>query len=65
MIEKKLILDMRALLTDSMPLKALIQPACFVGAISWLAFVVAIYMVHENGENKGHSRCDTCNEKER
>ena len=25
-----------------MTLKTLIQPACFVGAISWLAFVVAI-----------------------
>ena len=35
-----------------MKLKALIQPACFAGAISWLAFVVAIFMGHENGDNK-------------
>ena len=33
-------------------LKALIQPACFAGVISWLAFVVAIFMAHENGDNK-------------
>ena len=41
-------------------LKALIQPACSAGAISWLAFVVTIFMGHRNGDNKGKPRADTC-----
>ena len=41
-------------------LKALIQPACFADAISWLAFVVAIFMSHENSDDKGQPRGDTC-----
>ena len=40
-------------------LKALIQPACFTGAIPWLAFVFAIFMGHENGGNNGQPRSDT------
>ena len=42
------------------PLKALIQPACFAGAISWLAFVVAIFMDHENGDYQSQPRGDMC-----
>ena len=41
-------------------LKALIQPACFAGAISWLAFVVAIFMDHENSDYKSQPRGDAC-----
>ena len=37
-------------------LKALIQPAYLARVASWLAFVVAIFMVHENGDNKGQPR---------
>ena len=37
-------------------LKALIQPAYLARVTSWLAFVVAIFMVHENGDNKGQPR---------
>ena len=40
--------------------KVPIQPACFPGAISWLAFVVAIFMARENGDSKGQARGDTC-----
>ena len=34
-------------------LKGLYHPACLARAVSWLAFVVAIFMGHENGNNKG------------
>ena len=37
-------------------LKALIQPAYLARVASWLAFVVAIFMVHENGDNKDQPR---------
>ena len=40
--------------------KALIQPACFAGAISWLTYVVTIFMGHENGDNKGQPRGNMC-----
>ena len=31
---------------------------CFAGAISWWVFVAAIFMPHENGDNKGQTRGD-------
>ena len=31
--------------------KGFFQTACLARAISWLAFIVAIFMVHENDEN--------------
>ena len=34
-------------------LKALIQPAYLACVTFWLALIVAISMVHENGNNKG------------
>ena len=43
-------------------LKGLFHPAFLAGVISWLAFVVAIYTAHENGENKGQARDDTYKE---
>ena len=39
-------------------LKALIQPECLARVASWLAFVIAIFMGHENGDNKGQLRDD-------
>ena len=39
-------------------LKALIQPECLARVASWLAFVVTIFMGHENGDNKGQLRDD-------
>ena len=47
---------MQGMLDETDPSKALIQPACFAGAIPWLAFVVAIFMAHENGDNKGNQQ---------
>ena len=41
-------------------LKGLFHPACLARAISWLAFVVAIFMGHENGDNKGQLTDGTC-----
>ena len=41
-------------------LKALIQPSCLARVFSWLTFVVVFFMGHENGENKGRPRDDTC-----
>ena len=34
-------------------LKALFHLAFLARVVSWLAFVVAIFMGHENGDNKG------------
>ena len=33
-------------------LKALFHPACLARVVSWLAFVVAIFMGHENGDKQ-------------
>ena len=41
-------------------LKALFHPAFLARVDSWFAFVVAIFMAHENGDNKGKPRDDTC-----
>ena len=43
---------------DINTLKALIQPECLARVASWLAFVVTIFMGHENGDNKGQLRDD-------
>ena len=43
-------------------LKGMFHPACLARVVSWIAFVVAIFMGHENGDNKGNSRDDTCKE---
>ena len=43
-------------------LKGLFHPACLARVVSWFAFVVAIFMAHENGDNKGKPRDDTCKE---
>ena len=40
--------------------KGLFHPACLARTISWFAFVVAIFMSHENGDNKGQLKGDTC-----
>ena len=42
--------------SNDISLKALIQPAYLARVASWLAFVVAIFMVHENGDNNGQPR---------
>ena len=41
-------------------LRALIQSACLASAISWLAFVVAIFTGHEDSDHKGQPKHDTC-----
>ena len=43
-------------------LTGLFGPALLARVVSWLAFVVAILMAHENGDNKGQVRDDTCKE---
>ena len=43
-------------------LKGLFHPACIAIAISCLTFVVAIFMGHENRDNKGQRRDFTCKE---
>ena len=40
----------------SLDLKALIQPAYLARVAPWLAFVVAIFMDHENEDNKGQPK---------
>ena len=42
--------------------KGLFHPAFLPCAVSWLAFVVAIFMGHEKGDNKGQPRDDACKE---
>ena len=32
------------------------QPACLLGAIFWQAFAVAIFIGHENGDNRDQTR---------
>ena len=34
------------------PLKGLFHPACLARVVSWNAFVVAIFMAHENGDKQ-------------
>ena len=48
----------QGMLDETDPLTALIQPAYLARVTSWLAFVVAILMGHENGKNKGQPRDD-------
>ena len=43
-------------------LKGPFHPAFLARVVSWLAFVVAIFMGHENGGNKGQPRDDACKE---
>ena len=43
-------------------LRGLFHPACLARAASWLAFVVAIFMGHENSDNKGQRIDRTCKE---
>ena len=50
---------------DTLPLngghlKGLFHPASLARVASWFAFVVTIFMAHENGDNKGKPRGDTC-----
>ena len=33
-------------------LKGLFHPACLARVVSWFAFVVAIFMAHENGDKQ-------------
>ena len=35
-----------------LPLKGLFHPAYLARVVSWFAFVVAIFMAHENGEKQ-------------
>ena len=42
--------------------KGLFHPAFFAQVVSWLAFVVTIFMGHKNGDNKGRPRDDPCKE---
>ena len=37
-------------------LKGLFHRACLARAVSWFAIVAAIFMAHENGDNKGKPR---------
>ena len=41
-------------------LKGLFHSACLARVVSWFPLVVAIYMAHENGDNKDQPRDDTC-----
>ena len=41
-------------------LKVLFHPSCLARAVFWFALVAAIFMGHENGDNKGKPRDDTC-----
>ena len=43
-------------------LTGLFHPACPTCVVSWFAFVVAIFMGHENGDDKGKPRDDTSKE---
>ena len=36
----------------TLPLKGLFHPACLARVVSWFAFVVAIFMGHENGDKQ-------------
>ena len=42
--------------------KGLFHPACLARVVSWLAFVVLIFMEHGNGDDEGQPRNDTCKE---
>ena len=42
-------------------LKDVFDPACLACAVSWLAFVVAIFIGHESGDNKGQPSDDWMN----
>ena len=44
---------------QSKSLKGVFHPAYLARAVSWFAFVVVIFMGHENCENKGQPRDDT------
>ena len=44
------------------PLKDLFHPASFACAVSWFAFIVAIFMGHGNGDDKGQPKDRTCKE---
>ena len=37
-------------------LKALFHPACLARVVSWFAFVVAIFMGHENGDKQRETK---------
>ena len=37
-------------------LKGLFHPACFARVICWFAFVLPIFMGHENGDNKNPTK---------
>ena len=37
-------------------LKALFHPACLARVVSWFAFVVAIFMAHENGDKQRETK---------
>ena len=39
-----------------MILKGLFHPACLARVVSWFAFVVAIFMAHQNGDNQRPSK---------
>ena len=43
-------------------LKGLFHLVCHAHMLSWFAFVVAIFMGHENGDNRCQLRDDTCKE---
>ena len=43
-------------------LKGLFHPSCLSRAVSWLVFVVAIFMGHKNSDDKGKPRDDTWKE---
>ena len=40
----------------TLPLKALFHPACLARVVSWFAFVVAIFMAHENGDKQRETK---------
>ena len=52
----------KKLLFNDFDIKDLFHPALLAHVLSWLAFVVAIFMGHAKGDNKGKPGSDTCRE---
>ena len=42
--------------SQSSVLKSLFHPACLARVVSWFAFVVAIFMAHENGDEQRQAK---------
>ena len=42
-------------------IKGLFHPGCIARAVSWVAIVIAIFVAHENGDNKSQLKNYKCN----